>query len=156
MNETLRNCSNCGGRIEHAADGRSIACPYCGSGASVSIDPRALAAGIAADARSLHAGFDRLLEVFRSTLPDRTAVHESGMLFKKVTGFDIELEEFTFRMKRESGRVVAQCVTTVRGITLKTETMSLEQWVTALAEKLSAMAGSSAAARDAFSRIAAG
>src|SRR6266567_3613652 len=141
MNELLRNCSNCGGRIEHAADGRSIACPYCGSGASVSIDPRALAAGIAADAKSLHAGFDRLLEVFRSTLPDRTAVHESGMLFKKVTGFDIELEEFTFRMKRESGRVIAQCVTTVRGITLKTETMSLEQWVTALAEKLSAMAG---------------
>ena len=156
MNDMLRHCSNCGGRIEQSADGRKISCPYCGSGTAVSIDPRALAAGLASDAQSLHAGFEHLLQVFRSTLPDRTVVHESGLLFKKVHGFDVELEEFTFRMKREGGRVVAQCVTTVRGITLKTETLPLEEWVRALAEKLSAMAGSSAAARDAFARIAAG
>lgn len=152
----LRNCSNCGGRIAQSADGRVVACMHCGSSVSVAVDPRALAAGIAGDAKSLHAGFDHLLNVFRQTLPEHTTVHESGVLFKKVTGFDVVLDEFTFRLKREGAKLHAHRMTTVRGITLKTEEMPLEAWVSALAEKLSEMASASAAARNAFSRIASG
>ncbi len=135
------------------ADGRVVACPYCGSSNSVTIDPRALAAGLAGDAASLQAGFERLLDVFRQALPDRTTVHESGLLFKKVTSFDVVLDELTFRLSRAS-RVEAQKITIVRGITLKSETLPLEQWLTELAEKLSSMAASSAAARAAFARMA--
>lgn len=151
----FENCSNCGGRVQPAADGRAVACIYCGASSTVSIDPRALAAGLASDAKSLSAGFERLLQVFTATLPEQTTTHESGMLFKKTTGFDVSLEEFTFRLRRDGSRLKAERITTIRGITLKTETLSLEEWLTALAEKLSDMAASSGAARDAFSRIAA-
>ncbi len=150
----FRNCSNCGGRVSASADGRVIACPYCGSGASVAVDPAALAAGLAGDAAAAQAGFERLLGVFRQTVPDWTTVHESGLLFKKTASFDVALDEFTFRLARAGSRVEAHRITTVRGITLKTEKMSVEEWLTALAEKLSAKAAASAAARQAFARIA--
>jgi hypothetical protein len=150
----VHSCSGCGGRLSASADGRVVACPYCGSSESVAIDPRALAAGLAGDHAALHAGFERLLDVFRQTLPSHTTVRESGMLFKKVSGFDVVLDETTFRLTRHSGKLEATRVTTVRGITLKNETLPLEEWLTALAEKLSAMAGASAAARTAFARIA--
>lgn len=151
----LRNCSNCGGRLTASADGRLVACQYCGSSSSVTVDPAALAAGLAGDAATAQAGFEHLLDVFRKTLPDRTTVHESGLLFKKPASFEVELDEFTFRLARNGAKVEAHRVTTVRGITLKTEKMRLEEWLTALAEKLSAMSSASAAARQAFARIAA-
>jgi len=154
MSHGISHCSSCGGRLQPSADGRMVACVYCGSTVAVAVDPRALAAGIAADAQSVHAGFDRLLAVFRATLPGATAVRESGLVFKKASGFDVALDELTFRLERHHDKLVAQRIMTVRGITLKTETMSLEAWLGALAEKLSALAGQSAAARDAFSRIA--
>jgi hypothetical protein len=154
MNDLLRNCSNCGGRFAPSADGRVVACVYCGSTSSVAVDPRALAAGIAVDAKTLNAGFDGLLATFRETLPSQTVVRESGLLFKKVSGFDVALGDLTFRLQRDGDKLVAQRVATVRGITLKTETMSLEAWIAALAEKLAEMAGESAAARNAFARIA--
>jgi hypothetical protein len=150
----LRNCTNCGGRFAPSADGRVIACIYCGSTSSVAIDPRALAAGIAIDAKTLHAGFDALLKTFRETLPAETTVTESGLLFKKVTGFDVALGDFTYRLTRNGDKLLAHRIATVRGITLKTETMSLEAWIAALAEMLAEMASQSAAARDAFARIA--
>ncbi len=154
MNDILRNCANCGGRIEQSPDGRVVGCVYCGSAKSVAIDPRALAAGIAADAKSLHAGFDRLVEIFRETLPAHTTVHEAGLLFKRPVAFEIALDELTFRLRRNEHKVEAHRVTTVRGITLSTETMSFEAWIAALAEKLSEMSMASESARNAFTRIA--
>jgi hypothetical protein len=154
MSNPLRNCSNCGGRVAQSADGRVVSCVYCGSASSVAIDPRALAAGITVDSKTVHDGFDRLLKIFQETLPSETTVNESGLVFKNVTGFDVTLDEFTFRLARSGKKLVAQRIATVRGITLKTETMGLEAWITALAEKLSEMASASAAARNAFARIA--
>lgn len=150
----LRNCTNCGGRIEASADGRNVACVYCGSSATTAVDPRALAAGITADAKSLENGFDRLLVTFEETFPGHTTVRREGLVFKKVTGFDVTLDELTFRLTRENGHLVAKQIATVRGITLKTETLPLDAWLHSLAEKLSSMASGSAAARDAFTRIA--
>ena len=153
MSETLRNCSNCGGRFTQTADGRAVTCVYCGSSSSVSVDPRALAAGIAADARTLNAGFEGLLTIFQQTLPAQLTVSRSGLLVKKVTGFEVTLNEFGFRLNREGSKLIAQRVTTVGGIRLKTETMPLEAWIRALAEKLAEMASESEAARDAFARL---
>jgi hypothetical protein len=154
MSSSLSNCSNCGGRISRSGDGRTIACNYCGSSESVSIDPRALASGIMSDSKSLHAGFDHLLATFRQTLPEQTVVEQSGLLFKKATAFSVTLGDYTFRLSRDGSRLVAKRIMTVRGITLKTEPLSLEEWLTSLAEQLAGMASDSAAARDAFSRIA--
>ena len=64
------------------------------------------------------------------------------------------LGDFTYRLSRNGNRLAAQRIATVRGIKLKTETLSLEAWIAALAEMLAEMAGQSAAARDAFARIA--
>lgn len=152
----VHSCSGCGARLGATPDGRVVSCPYCGSSASVAIDPRALAAGLAGDVAALEAGFERLLDVFRQTLPAHTSVRESGMLFKKVSAFDVALDEYVFRLSRGKTHLEAVRITTVRGITLKNEAMQLEEWLTALAEKLSAMAGASAAARTAFARIAEG
>lgn len=154
MRTMLRNCSNCGGRVETGADGRTVACVYCGSSSTVAIDPRALAAGIMSDAKSLDAGFERLLRTFEETLPAHTTTYREGMLYRKITGFDVILDELTFRLARENGKLVAKQIATVRGITLKTETLALDAWIHSLAEKLSSMAAGSAAARDAFTRIA--
>ena len=154
MHEVLHNCRNCGGRVQQSADGRTVACHYCGSSVSVTVDPRALAAGISADSRTVHAGFDRLLATFRETLPVETSVRESGLFSKKITGFDVALDEFTYRLTRSGSRLQADRITTIRGIALKTDPMSLEAWLTSLAEKLSEMASASESARAAFSRIA--
>ena len=134
-------------------DGRTIACQYCGSSSSVTVDPRALAASIAVDSKAVHAGFDRLLATFRETLPDETTVYESGVFVKKPHAFDVALGEHTFRLTRNGAKLVAQRITTVRGIILKTETLSLQEWITQLAETLSQMASASAAAREAFARL---
>ena len=154
MNGTLHNCSNCGGRLTQSPDGRAVSCGYCGSSASVAVDPRALAAGIGLDAKTQHEGFHHLLKVFSDTLPSQTTTHQTGMLFKKVTGFDVALGEQTFRLTLQEKSVIAQRMATVRGITIKTETLSLESWVASLAHTLAEMAGESASARDAFARIA--
>jgi len=150
---SVTNCSNCGGRLEHSPDGRLVACVYCGSSSTVAVDPHALASSIAADARSLHAGFEGLLAIFRDTLPAQTVVTQSGMLFKKPTGFAVTLDELTFQLQRHGEQVIATRAATVGGIRLKTETLALEAWLRALAEKLAEMAGQSAAARDAFARL---
>jgi hypothetical protein len=153
MSDLLRNCGSCGGRFAQSADGRVVACMYCGSTSSVAVDPRALAAGIAVDAKTLSAGFEGLLAIFQQTLPQQTTVSRSGLLFKKVNGFDVTLDELTFRLTRSGDKLVAQRVATVGGIRLKTETMPLEAWITALAEQLAEMASQSGAARDAFARL---
>lgn len=140
--------------MESSPDGRVVACVYCGSSESVAIDPRALAAGFARDAASLHQSFDHLAAIFEETLPEHTTVHRSGLFTKKVDGFEVGLEELTFRMKRHGKKVEGERVTTVRGITLRTDRLDLDEWLTALASKLSDMAASSSAARQAFGRIA--
>ena len=153
MSGNVSNCANCGARLDHSADGRVVACAYCGSATSVAVDPHALAASIAADARTVAAGFDGLLSIFRQTLPAQTVVMETGLVFKKVTAFDVSLDEYTFRLSRQGEQLIAQRATTVGGIRLRNETLPLEAWLRSLAEKLAEMAGQSAAARDAFARL---
>jgi hypothetical protein len=119
----------------------------------MAVDPRALAAGIAVDAGTLNAGFEGLLTIFQQTLPTQVTVTTSGFLVKKVSAFEVTLDEFGFRLNREGSKLIAQRVATVGGIRLKTETMPLETWIRALAEKLADMASESEAARDAFARL---
>lgn len=154
MTGALSNCSNCGGRLTASADGRAVSCVYCGSSAVASIDPAALAAGISMDSKSVHQGFDTLLATFRDTFASNTTIYEKGLFKKEAHAFDVTLDESTFRLSRHGHKLTAERITIVRGITLKNETMPLEAWLRALAEKLSEMANASAAARDAFSRIA--
>jgi len=152
MSTSLTNCANCGAQLAPNT-ASSVACEYCGSTTVVSIDPRALASTFTMDSSSLHAGFDRLLGVFQETLPTETTVHRSGLFVKNAHSFDVALDPFTFRLTRDGKKITAHRITTIRGISIKNETMAIEMWIAALAEKLSEMARDSANARKAFGLI---
>ena len=58
-----------------------------------------------------------------------------------------------FRLRRDGSRVVAERSEVVRGIVLKSESVAIDAWLTALSEALSTHAGTSAQALDALRRI---
>lgn len=147
VSNSLRNCWNGGGRIAMSSDGRVAACVYCGSANAWPSIPARAGCGNRHRFQNDARRFRPSAEDFRETLPSETTVHESGLLFKNVTAFDVVLGEFTFRLSRKRKKLVAQRIATVRGIKLKTETMSLEAWIAALAETLAEMASASAGAR---------
>jgi uncharacterized Zn finger protein (UPF0148 family) len=158
MTQGFEKCSNCGAPLESSSDGRAVRCPYCGAGGARAIDPGALAASLRSEARSVQELYETLARRFEEQFPERTVVRRSGGLFsqKRVEELVLTLDGAVFRMKRHGNGVIAERAEIVRGITLKTEILSVEVWVLSLCEGLALMAGSSAQSFEALTRIARG
>jgi hypothetical protein len=151
----FEKCSNCGAPLEGSGDGRSVGCPYCGANDSRAVDPGRLVASLRAEAQSLDQLFESLAARFAGDLGELTRVETSGgfLSAKRVRAFEITFPNQLFRMKRGSGRIVAEKSEIVRGIALKTEQVAADAWLHALCEALSEHASSSAATLDALRRI---
>jgi hypothetical protein len=152
---SFEKCPNCGAPLESSPDGRSVQCGYCGAGDSRAVDPVRLVASLRAETHSLDQLFESLALRFTSELPELTRVETSGgfLSSKRVDAFEITFPNCLFRMKRGSGRIVAETSEIVRGITLKTELVAADAWLRALCEALSDHANSNAATLDALRRI---
>lgn len=111
------------------------------------------AAELRAEGRDLQALLNGLAEWFEGSLPGLAQVERrrAGLFDsrRQVVQITCRLGDETYTLSREGEQALARRARTVRGITLKTETLSLAQWLAELTTALSAraeLAGSSAQA----------
>jgi hypothetical protein len=155
MSHAFDKCPNCGAPLEQEASGRAVHCPFCGGGGSRAVDPVALAQSLQGDARSVQDLYENIARRLSEQFPGRTLVRRSGGLLskKRVEELELTLDDSVFRMKRKGDGVHAERLEIVGGITVKTQHLSVDAWVQALSEALSALATSSAEAREALKRL---
>jgi uncharacterized Zn finger protein (UPF0148 family) len=151
----FEHCPNCGAHLTAGPDGRTVDCAYCGATDTRKVDPGRLAAALRADAGSATALFERVAERLERELPEMVSVERKGGLFtaSRIDRLELTLGGHIFRLRRDGNRVVAERSEVVRGIVLKSESVAIDAWLTALSEALSAHAGTSAQALDALRRI---
>lgn len=80
-----------------------------------------------------------LSEKMLAALPAETTVQRAGGLLHRdraVTALTITLGDRAWELRREQSRVLASVKTVVRGIALKTESLSLGKWLEGLAADL--------------------
>ena len=115
-----------------------------------------VAASIRADASDLRTFMDALAVKLASALPGMVSVQREGGLFKKdrqVKAIQVQLDDKLYELAKSGTRIEAQVSHEVRGITLKKESVQLDQWINELSRHLARHAESSAEARAALERL---
>ena len=114
-----------------------------------------VAASLRADARDLEVFLEVLAAKLAGALPSGVGVeHEGGLLSKKrVKRVQVQLGEHRYELARAHGGLEGRHSHSVRGITLKTEVLAIEDWIAALAHHLAEHARSSEQAREALGRL---
>jgi hypothetical protein len=115
------------------------------------------AASLRADKNDLKTFLDALAIKLEGSLPDHTKVIRQGGLFSReqsVKEIVVNLGEYRYRIGREKqGLLVAVREHMVRGIVLKTEQTTVDQWIDELSEALAQIANRSAQSRAALERF---
>ena len=118
--------------------------------------------GVAADlAKHYNADANEFLELLakllEDALPETTEIERAGgwlARVKPVRRLEVELDEWQYALERQgSSPLRASRTRLVRGVALKTQTLSVAQWIEALGEALEARAQSSEEARDALEKL---
>ena len=114
-----------------------------------------VSASLRADARDLAVFLEVLAAKFAAALPSAVTVeHEGGILSRKrVKRLQVQLGEHRYELARAGSGLEGRRSHSVRGITLKTEVMAIEDWITALAQHLAEQARGSEKAREALDRL---
>ncbi len=116
-----------------------------------------LASSLRADTGDLKAFLEVLAVKLEGALPEQTVIARQSKLFARehpVREIQITLGDYQYRISRDrQGPLVMQRAKVVRGIVLKTDQLSMEQWINELAEGLARQAGQSAQARIALERF---
>ena len=116
-----------------------------------------LLASLRADAGDAHAFLQALAVRLEGALPGQVQIERRGGLFtreKPVKQIDLDLGEQRYSIAEEGrGRLRAQRVHVVRGIALKTEELSVDEWIQSLAAHLNSLAATSSRAREALERL---
>jgi hypothetical protein len=114
-----------------------------------------LAASLRADARDLELFLEVLAAKLAGALPGRVGVdHEGGLLSRKrVKRVAVDLGEHHYELARAPGGLSGRHSHQVRGITLKTEQLPVEDWITALSRQLAEQAHDSEQGRVALQRL---
>ena len=115
------------------------------------------AASLRADKNDLKIFLDALAIKLEGSLPDHTRVTRQGGLFsheRSVKNIVVSLGEYQYRIGREKqGFLMAVREHMVRGIVLKTEQTTVDQWIDELSEALAQLASQSAQSRAALERF---
>jgi hypothetical protein len=116
-----------------------------------------LAASLRADSGDLSTFLEVLAVKFEGALPGRARIEyqSSGMLHrtKTVRRIALEMGDDRFELVRERGAVVARRTRVVRGITLKSDQLSLDSWVSELTRALIQQGSASSQDRQALERL---
>ena len=114
-----------------------------------------LAASIRADARDLAVFLEVIAGKLAGALPSAVTVeHEGGILSRKrVKRLQVQLGEDRYELARAGSGLEGRRSHAVRGITLKTEILAIDEWIAALAMHLAEHARSSESAREALNRL---
>ncbi len=114
-----------------------------------------LAASIRADAKDLGLFIEVLASKLGDAIPNAITVEHEGGLFskKKVKRLHIQLADDRYSLSRAGQGLKADHSHAVRGITLKTESIGVEEWIDILIRHLAELARSSAQARNALNSL---
>jgi hypothetical protein len=116
-----------------------------------------LAASLRADASDAVAFLDALATKLGGALPQRTQVERGGGLFSHthpVKRIAVRLGEWEYALAAEMGGALSATRThAVRGITLKSEPLSLDQWINELSAELAELARTSLQDQTALKRL---
>jgi len=115
------------------------------------------AASLRADKSELKTFLDALAIKLEGSLPDHTRVSRQGSIFSRerpVREIVVSLGEYQYRIGREKqGFLLAVREHIVRGIVLRTEQTTVDQWIDELSEALAQLASHSAQSRTALERF---
>ncbi len=114
-----------------------------------------VAASLRADARDLGVFLEVLAGKLAGALPAAVTVeHEGGLLSRKrVKRLQVQLGEHRYELARAGSGLEGRRSHSVRGITLKTEVLAIEDWIAGLARHLAEQAQGSEMAREALNRL---
>jgi hypothetical protein len=115
------------------------------------------AASLRADKTELKTFLDALAIKLEGSLPDYTRVTRQGSFFsheRPVKEIVVSLGEYQYRIgKEKQGFLIAKREHMVRGIVLKTEQTTVDQWIDELSEALAQLASHSNQSRIALERF---
>jgi hypothetical protein len=115
-----------------------------------------LAASIRADAADLGIFMEVLGSKLEGALPGEVEIKRQGGLFRRnraVEALSVKLGDRRFDLRHEPPMVRAQIARSARGITLRTDEVSLDAWIAELSKALEERASASAEARAALTRM---
>lgn len=120
------------------------------------VDLEMVTASLRADASDTDTFFSVLGAKLSSALGERVALKRGGGLLRRddrVQQVSVSLGDQTFAARRDKGRVVCQVQHAVRGVVLRTEEMTFDAWLVALARQLAEEAKRSEATRVALESL---
>ena len=114
-----------------------------------------VAASLRADARDLEVFLEVLAGKLLGSLPGLVGVEHEGGLFsrRRVKRLQVQLGEHRYVLARGGAGLQGSHSQAVRGITLKTEVLAIEDWIDGLSRHLAEHAGGNEKAREAFDRL---
>ncbi len=115
-----------------------------------------VAASLRADRGDLKAFLEALAVKLEGALPDSAKVRRGGGRFggaKRVEQIDVHLGNDAYELEQRDGRLDCRRRTVVRGIALKNDELSVDEWIDAVSRALVAEAAESERARLALERL---
>jgi hypothetical protein len=124
-------------------DGRVYSCAYCRTQMQVAIGADQIAAGMALDLANVDTFLSKLAATLKQGFHEHTRIEDNGGY---VLSIEITLDPEVFMAHREGSSVVAKHKKVVRGIALRTKTVTLDSWVDMLTKALASHANQNARA----------
>lgn len=113
-----------------------------------------LAASLRADARDLDAFLEVLAAKLSGALPESTNVEREGFRGRgRVKSISVALGNHRYGLERNSATVTCLRANAVRGIVLKNEELSVDEWIDSLSHELAGAAEQSDRGRLALDRL---
>jgi hypothetical protein len=131
-------------------DARTFICPFCNTRVLVAVEGHQIAAGMRLDLRNIDAFLGQLANTLHAGYAECTRIQAQGPY---VHAIDVTVEPDGFSIRREGAGVVAQHKKMVRGVALKTSTLTLEKWVDMLTKALARQASSNTRAAWVLARL---
>ena len=122
-----------------------------------SADIELVAASLRADASDLRIQVEVLARKLEQSFPGLCRVRRAGILGKgPVRTIAVEFGDNRYELEQGNGSVTARRSSVVRGITLKSEELGLDQWIDSLATEVTAEAARSERGRLALENLLTG
>ena len=116
-----------------------------------------VAASLRADADDLRVFVEALTKKLEQSFPGRCRVRRAGLLGKgSVRQIRVELGDSRYELTNNGGTISTRRSSVVRGISLKSDDLGLDDWIDSLAAQVVAEAGRSERGRLALEKLLSG
>ena len=147
-------CQNCGAMMApHPQDPRVLHCHYCNTSLQAGVTGDQIAQGMQLDLANVENFLAHLANTLSQGFGERSKITASG---REVHAIEIDLDPDQFSVSRNGQHAVATHKRVVRGIALKTQTLSLDVWVEKLFDALAKHSNQSQRAAWVLGRLGGG